>query len=100
MEDIRRDNVKDFFLWAFFNRGGEPGDDNLELEEYVAATEALLGRSLEEGRGKAECLRLTIDPVAMLHRSLVWYFVHPPAAPLLNTLANTICRSASDLSTF
>ena len=73
--EIKRENLKDFFLWAFFNRGGPPGEDNEELEEYVAATEKLLGRPIEEGRGKAKALRLTIDRIDMLHRSLIWYCV-------------------------
>lgn len=73
-KEIKRDNVKEFMLWAFFNRGGSPGDDDEELEEYVVATEKLLGRPIEEGRGKAQCLRLTLDQVEMLHRSLTWYW--------------------------
>lgn len=75
LKDIKRENVKEFLLWAFFNRGGPPGDDDEELEEYVIATEKLLGKPIEEGRGKAQCLRLTLDRVDMLHRSLVWYCV-------------------------
>ncbi len=75
--EIKRENLKDFFLWAFFNRGGPPGDDDEELEEYVALTEEVLGRELEPGRGKAECLRLTLDRVDMMHRTLVWYLVSP-----------------------
>jgi pimeloyl-ACP methyl ester carboxylesterase len=74
-KEIKRENVKDFFLWAFFNRGGPPGDDDEELEEYISSTEKLLGRPIEAGRGKAQALRLTIDRVDMLHRSLIWYFV-------------------------
>ncbi|KAK2470050.1 hypothetical protein H9L39_18198 [Fusarium oxysporum f. sp. albedinis] len=31
------------------------------------------GRKLEPGRGNAKCLRLTLDKVEMLHRSLTWY---------------------------
>jgi hypothetical protein len=77
IEEIKRDNMKEFFLWAFFNRGGLPGDDDEELDGYVDATEKLLGRPIEEGRGKAVCLRLTLDKVCMLHRSLLWYFVGP-----------------------
>ncbi|TVY55684.1 hypothetical protein LCER1_G002760 [Lachnellula cervina] len=73
LSEIKRENVKEFFLWAFFNRGGPPGEDNEELEEYVSATEKLLGRPLEEGTGDAKCLRTTLDRVGMLHRSLVWY---------------------------
>ncbi|PBP20046.1 transcription initiation protein spt5 [Diplocarpon rosae] len=74
LKDIKRENLKEFLLWAFFNRGGPPGDDDEELEEYVDATEKLLGRPIETGTGKAKCLRLTLDRVNMLHRSLLWYF--------------------------
>ncbi|UNI16736.1 hypothetical protein JDV02_003146 [Purpureocillium takamizusanense] len=71
--DIKRENVKDFFRWAFFNTGErEPAYDE-ELEEYVGEMEKLLGRKLEPGRGNAKCLRLTLDKVEMLHRSLAWY---------------------------
>jgi hypothetical protein len=75
IDEIKRDNIKEFFLWGFFNRGGPPGDDDEELEEYVDATEKLLGRHIEDGRGQAQSLRLTLDKVCMLHRSLVWYCV-------------------------
>jgi pimeloyl-ACP methyl ester carboxylesterase len=87
-EEIKRENVKEFFLWAFFNRGGLPGDDDEELEEYVTATERLLQRPLEEGRGTAQALRLTLDRVDMLHRSLVWYFVSKPLAQRTIHLTN------------
>lgn len=92
LKEIRRENVKEFLLWAFFNRGGPPGTDNEELEEYVDATEKLLGRPIEEGRGSATCLRLTLDRVPMLHRSLLWYFVSQSletVAPIAN--AETVC---------
>lgn len=73
--EIKRENVKDFFLWAFFNTGErEPGYDE-ELDEYIGEIEKLLGRKLEPGRGNANCLRLTLDKVEMLHRSLAWYLV-------------------------
>ena len=73
--EIRRENVKDFLRWAFFNTGElDPAYDD-ELEEYVGRIDELLGRKLEPGRGNARCLRLTIDKVDMLHRSLMWYFV-------------------------
>lgn len=75
ISEIKRDNLKEFFLWAFFNRGGPPGDDDEELEEYISAAEKLLGIQLEPGRGTARALRLTLDRVDMLHRSLTWYSV-------------------------
>ncbi|ELR10027.1 hypothetical protein GMDG_04432 [Pseudogymnoascus destructans 20631-21] len=72
-EEIKHENVKEFIQWAFFNRGGEAGDDEEESDEYVAAYETSVGRKFEPGRGKAESLRLTLDPIDMLHRSLAWY---------------------------
>lgn len=72
---IRRDNVKEFFCWAFLNKGEYGPEDDEELDEYVDKMEKLLGRQLESGRGNAECLRLTIDKVDMMHRSLTWYLV-------------------------
>ena len=75
VEEIKRENVKEFMLWAFFNRSGPPGNDDEELEGYVDATEKLLGRRIVAGWGKAKCLRLTLDRVDLLHRSLTWYFV-------------------------
>lgn len=81
-EEIKRENVKEFLLWAFFNRGGPPGDDDEELEEHIDDFEKVLGRKIEPGRGNAECLRLTLDKADMLHRSLVWYFVsYPNSSP-------------------
>lgn len=73
LQEIKRENLKEFLLWAFFNRGGPPGDDEKELEEYVQATEKTLGQDIQPGRGNAECLRLTLDKVHMMHRSLLWY---------------------------
>ena len=78
-EQIKRENIKEFFLWAFFNRGGPPGEDNEELDEYANLTEELLGRKLEPGRGDAKCLRLTLDKAQMGHRPLLWYFVRLPS---------------------
>ena len=96
IDEIKRDNVKDFFLWAFFNRDGPPGEDDDELEEYIAATEALHGRKIQEGRGKAVCLRLTIDDVSMSHRSILWYLVsshhHHKLTSCLMDIVRWICR--------
>ena len=83
-DEIRRENLKEFFLWAFFSRGGLPGEDEEELEEYIEAMEDLLGRRIDPGRGSAKCLRLTLDPVDMMHRSLVWYWVSHTSCPFRN----------------
>lgn len=73
--EIRRENVKDFFCWAFLNKPSYGRLEDEELEEYADKLELLLGRKLQSGRGSAISLRLTMDRVKMLHRSLLWYLV-------------------------
>ncbi|KAI1015557.1 hypothetical protein LB503_009913 [Fusarium chuoi] len=71
--EIKRENVKDFFRWGFLNMEDCDSTYDDELEGYIEQLEELLGRELEPGRGNAKCLRLTLDKVEMLHRSLTWY---------------------------
>lgn len=74
LSEIKRDNLKEFLAWAFFNTGDVNAIDPDELDEYVGDVEKSLGREIDSGRGNARCLRLTLDKVDMSHRSLVWYF--------------------------
>ncbi|MCJ1421370.1 hypothetical protein MMC32_007733 [Xylographa parallela] len=71
--DIKRENVKEFFCWALLNKGAWGPEDEEELEQYADSIGELLGRTLEPGRGPAKPLRLTLDKVNMMHRSLIWY---------------------------
>ncbi|KAF2728247.1 hypothetical protein EJ04DRAFT_516734 [Polyplosphaeria fusca] len=71
--EIKWENVKDFFRWAFLDTVVPNTVNDEELEEFVRETEKLLGRKIEPGRGNAKCLRLTQGKVDMLHRSLTWY---------------------------
>lgn len=73
--EIKRENIKDFFRWAFLNTGDPNLEYEEELEEYATEMERLLGRHIEPGRGNANCFRLTLDKVEMSHRSLTWYLV-------------------------
>ena len=73
--DIKRENVKEFFCWALLNKGAWGPEDEEELEQYADSIGELLGRTLEPGRGPAKPLRLTLDKVNMMHRSLIWYCV-------------------------
>lgn len=75
--EIRRENVKEFFSWAFLNGGTLGVFEEQELEEYIDQMELLLGRKFEPGKGNASSLRPTADKVKMLHRSLLWYLVSP-----------------------
>jgi hypothetical protein len=74
-ENIKRENVKEFIRWAFLNSEQARSEDEDEVEGYVKAIEKLLGRDIPPGKGSAKCLRLTVDKVDCLHRSLLWYFV-------------------------
>lgn len=73
--EIKWENVKEFFRWAFLDTGVPNAGDDEELDEYVGEMEKLLGRRIGPGRGNAKCLRLTLEKVGMLHRSLIWYLV-------------------------
>ena len=47
-----------------------------EIVEYVAVVENVLGQALPDGYNKdTPCMRLTLDPVRMTHRPLLWYSV-------------------------
>lgn len=73
--EIKRENIKEFFRWAFLNMADPDPEYDEELEEYTRKMEKMLGRNLAPGRGSAKCLRLTFEEVKMLQRSLFWYFV-------------------------
>jgi hypothetical protein len=74
-EHIKRENVKEFIRWAFLNTEQTKSGDEDEVEGYVKAMEKLLGRDIPSGKGSAKSLRLTVDKVDCLHRSLLWYLV-------------------------
>ena len=72
---IKRENVKEWLRWAFLNTAmDDPTYDN-EVEGYVKKLEMGTGMNFEPGRADVKCLRLTLDKVDALHRSLIWYIV-------------------------
>ncbi|EFY91491.1 hypothetical protein J3459_013837 [Metarhizium acridum] len=82
LDDIRRDNLREFFLWAFFDaqmKNNDPAsiDQDIwnEINDYVTLTEARLGHPLREGRGPAKSLRLTLDGISTAYRCLLWYLI-------------------------
>lgn len=72
---IRRENVKEWLRWAFLNTAVADPADNDEVEGYVESLEKATGTIFEPGRADVKCIRLTLDKVNALHRSLVWYSV-------------------------
>ncbi|KAK1752981.1 hypothetical protein QBC47DRAFT_387488 [Echria macrotheca] len=76
LSEIKRENVRDFLLWAFFDRdctGLVSKEDEEEIQGYLRQVEGLLGRSIPPGRGAATPLRLTIDGIPIRYRSVIWY---------------------------
>ncbi|KAI1812129.1 hypothetical protein GGS20DRAFT_578583 [Poronia punctata] len=75
--DVRRDNVREFISWAFFDRhvGNETAAEKEELDEYVDMIEQRLGHPLEPGMGKAKSFRLTLDEIKVRYRSVIWYLI-------------------------
>ena len=78
---IWRDNVIDWLLWALFsarNRGTNPEWED-ELEYYINVMGEYVGYPLIAGTTpEIQCLRLTMDPVPMVHRPFIWYMVRIP----------------------
>lgn len=75
IEDIGIQDVKKWLAWAFFDRDWADGQDEDEIEDYALQIQGMLRKDFGPGSGNAKPLRLTIDPVNMLHRSLLWYLV-------------------------
>lgn len=76
--DIKRDNVYEWILWALFASTPEHASPEWEqeIDEYISTVEKSLGRKLEPGRASdVKSLRLSFDPIHMLHRPLIWYMV-------------------------
>ncbi|KAI9449905.1 hypothetical protein BJY52DRAFT_1305632 [Lactarius psammicola] len=69
---VLRDNVADWLLWALFfcplNRE--------ELDYYISVMGDYVGYPIGRGSNPdMQCLRLTFDPVHMIHRPFIWYMI-------------------------
>lgn len=78
VEEIGRGDLRSFLDWSFWEGRfvGEEGDEE-EMEGYVNGVEGLVGRGFRfrEGKGRVRPLRLTLDPVEVQVRCLVWYAI-------------------------
>ncbi|KAF2731006.1 hypothetical protein EJ04DRAFT_499396 [Polyplosphaeria fusca] len=72
--DLRRENLKEWLLWALFDSSAPPGDDDEELEGYVTEIEERLGTAIKPGWGPAKSLRMNFDKFTVTHRTLLYYF--------------------------
>ncbi|KAL1865634.1 hypothetical protein Plec18167_009355 [Paecilomyces lecythidis] len=76
LDKVKRENVKDFIRWGFFNNlpGDREAEDDVEL--YTREIEALQGRPFPEGKSSGlEHLGQKLEKTDGLHRSLLWYLV-------------------------
>lgn len=84
-EDVGREEVKRFLNWSFWDGRArvkgekeEDGDadadaDAAEIEQYIDKMSVMMPQPFLPGPGKAKSLRLTLDPVEIEARSLLWY---------------------------
>jgi hypothetical protein len=78
---ICRDNVVDWLLWALFSahRTEILEEWEQELDRYITVMAEHVGYSFgPDGKSEIQALRLTLDPVPMVHRPFVWYMVRFP----------------------
>jgi hypothetical protein len=75
IEQLRRDDVKDFLCLRMLHRTERSAEDDDELDEYLRHTEGVLGVKFEPGRSGSRIMAVTTEPLHMLHRPLFWYFV-------------------------
>ncbi|KAK8066185.1 hypothetical protein PG997_012932 [Apiospora hydei] len=76
IDQIYRDNVKDWLAWALFARDSKDlsPEEWDELDEYVDEAQEVAGLDLPPGRADGKPMRLNLEPVEMYHRPLLWYF--------------------------
>lgn len=75
-KDIGREELKLFVDWAFWEGRageGEKNGDAREIEEYIQKIEVMMPEKFQEGKGKMQSLRLTLDPIIIEARTLFWY---------------------------
>lgn len=73
--DLKREDIKIFLRWAFFSLAEVDPEYEDEVEVYTEEFEARTGIEFKPGYSGAKSLRLTVEPVYALHRSLLWYQV-------------------------
>lgn len=80
LNDIRRDNLREFLLWAFFDKDETEVREHAqaiekEIDGYISEVENRLDKNLGHGRGPAKSLRLTVDVAETAYRGVLWYTV-------------------------
>lgn len=91
---IQQGNVIEWLLWALFSTdaGHNLGEWEEELNSYISVFATIVGYPLDTGsNGELKTMRLTLDPVVMIHRPLIWYMVR-----VLDSEWKSVLITASD----
>ncbi|ETS79627.1 hypothetical protein PFICI_09480 [Pestalotiopsis fici W106-1] len=75
LDEIYRDDIKDWLLSYLWATDTDVGVDADELEEYIELIEQKANLTLLRGRAGAKPIRLHLDPVQVSHRSIFFYIV-------------------------
>jgi hypothetical protein len=74
VEHIKRDNIKDFIRWAFFNpkyAEEQQEQQEKEVKTYTREVEELIGRTLPPGKTEVKHLRQCLHKLNLSHQSLL-----------------------------
>jgi hypothetical protein len=75
VEELHRDDVKDFLAWTFAKKSISFEHYDCDLDHYITHMEGVLGRTFPPGRGWHQAMRLSLDPLHVQHKPLVYYLV-------------------------
>lgn len=85
IEDLCREDVKDWISWRMWNEIKRSPVNEDELEDYLLLTERVLNWKFPSGRSTHTSMAVTFEPLPIVHRPLVWYVVslskHPKLEP-------------------
>lgn len=73
VEELHRDDVKDFLAWTFAKKSISFEHYDCDLDHYITHMEGVLGRTFPPGRGWHQAMRLSLDPLHVQHKPLVYY---------------------------
>lgn len=95
IEELCREDVKDWISWRMWNEIERSGINEAELEEYLAYAEKILNWKFPSGRSTHTSMAVTFEPLRVIHRPLIWYVVSLQIHPRLGLRELKYHESAS-----
>ena len=75
VDQIHREDLKDFLAWGFLYQTEASAGDDDELESYIRQVEDRLGMTFPPGRGLCRASQVSTDPLRFRHKPLFFYLV-------------------------